>query len=169
MEDARRVGHTLGRAGAQRVEQALGDAAEALASSGLSGPLSAGKQALEARIHGLMRGFAAETAQTTTGTVGLTVRRITEIHRDVNVSLAAAVGMPTGPVAAVFNDVPVKALAAMGSIQEQRTGLIYRTLVNHHITDAQPDVDRLIAAGLAQGASVDRVARTWRPSCRASP
>lgn len=160
IDRTRAAGYGLGRQGVATVTQALEDAAAAVERGITEGTINVEKAALLRRsIIDLLAQFSRVAANTTQQAVTLTVRQVTEIHRQVTAGLVEAAGLDATATAALFNTVPTRALAALGAVQERRSGAIYRTLIRRHMTQAVPDVDRVINAGLARGMDARRIAR----------
>ena len=154
---ARARGHGLTRAAVRRVNLSLRDALRDLP-AGTSGPITAAQaDALRKRLHGVLNGLSAATEAGVRRGKLLTVREVVKIHADVNVKLYRANDLPVKGVTEMFSNVQVRAVAAIAS--RPTNAATFRTLINRHMQDAAPDLDRLLTKSIATGVSSAKLAR----------
>lgn len=149
---ARAAGHTLGRQAVARIILALREDVKRLDGLAASDPVTAERaRAIRAQTLAIVQALEQQTISLTRDSVRLTVNQIVSLHESLNLRLLRHYGVDAKGLAGAFDSINVRALAAVGS--RARNAATFRTLVNRHMEQAAPALDRLLTAGIARGVS----------------
>jgi surface antigen len=153
---ARSRGHAMSRSAVQRVLLALRQALKDLPEGDNNVITAAEARAMRARILGVIDGLSNATIEGTRRSVNVTVTDIVRLHARVNQRLLEEEGVITTGLMERFAAIPMRAIAAIGS--RAATAATFKTVVNRHMEDAVPDLDRLLTAGIARGVASAKLA-----------
>lgn len=154
---ARNRGHALSRSAVQQVIVSLREALRDLP-VGSDKPLErAAARAMRSQILGVVRELENVAVNGTRSAVRVAVKDIIGMHARVNARILSRFDVDTAQLLDRYKALNVRGLAAISS--RTRNAATFRTLVHRHMTDAAPDLDRLLQRAVAQGVSVRNVAR----------
>lgn len=154
---ARNRGHALSRSAVGNVVAALRDALRDLPTGGDKAIDRAAARAMRQQILGIIRELENATVDGTRRAVRVTVNDIVNMHARVNAKILARHDISAARLIDRYKQVNVRALAAIAS--RTRNAATFRTLVHRHMSDAAPDLDRLLQRAVARGVSARNVAR----------
>ena len=154
---ARNRGHALSRSAIANITKSLRESLRRLP-AGSDTPIDrAGARAMRDQVRGILAELENATVNETRRAVRLTVDDIVNMHARVNARILARHDIATAKVLDRYKQLNVRALAAIASRSRGSSAL--RTLVHRHMTDAGPDLDRLLQRAVAQGVSSRALAR----------
>lgn len=155
--DARAQGATLSRQSVVRLLAAFQRAIRDLDALDTSqSPITQARaKQLRAEIKGVVDRLEGTAARISSESATLTVDRVVALHQEAIAALETVSGVEG--IAAQFGTTSVRAVA--GLVARASKPSIFRTLIKHHVAEAQPELNRMIESAVARGVSPDRLTK----------